>query len=180
MEAMKNIDPENIIVIDESGSDLQQSSDYARAKGGKRAKSSKPHNPGSKYSIIGAISISAILAVIYIDTAINGHIFEAFIKILLKKLKPGQFVVMDNIKFHKREIIKILIESVGAKVVFLPPYSPDLSPIEKMWSKVKHIIKKLKPRTRSEFHDALFLGFSSVDSGNLASWYEECGYNIAV
>jgi transposase len=180
IEALEHIDPNDIIVLDESGSDLRQTSDYSRAEGGKRAKAAKPHWPGEKFSIMGAISMSCILAVMYIDCAINGDIFKTFIeKMLLKKLKPGQFVVMDNIAFHKQPIIKSLIESRGAKVVFLPPYSPDLSPIEKMWSKVKEIIKRKKPRSKAEFHDALFIALSSVNEDDLESWYEDCGYAVA-
>jgi len=176
---MQHVTPENIIVLDESGSDLKQAVEYARAEGGNRAKAARPHVPGCRYSIIGAISITTIVAAMYIDTAVDSAIFETFIeKMLLKKLKPGQFVVMDNVSFHKREVIRTLIEGTGAKVVFLPPYSPDLSPIEKMWSKVKVIIKKLKPRTQSEFHDALFAGLGAVNSNDLESWYEECGYAV--
>lgn len=177
---MKNIDPADIIVLDESGSDLSQTSDYARAEGGKRAKAPKPHCPGNRYSIIGAISINTIVTMMYIDCAINGQIFLDFIeKMLLPKLRRGQYIVMDNISFHKQEMIRTLVESIGAKVVFLPPYSPDLSPIEKMWSKIKEILKRKKPRTSSEFHNALFNAISSVTDDDLESWYEDCGYQAA-
>lgn len=180
LESMQYIDPSDIIVIDESGSDLSQTSDYARSEGGQRAKAPKPHNPGERYSIIGAISITSIVAVMYVDCAIGGDIFAYFIeKMLLPNLKPGQYVVMDNINFHKQDRIKLLIESVGARVVFLPPYSPDLSPIEKMWSKIKHIIKKDKPRTQAEFYNALFYALGAVCEEDLEGWYEDCGYGLA-
>lgn len=174
---MKEIDPEDIIVLDESGSNLSETSNYARVEGGKRAKSPKPHSPGKKYSIIGAISINTIIAMMYIDCAINGDIFLSFIeKSLMPKLQRGQYVVMDNIKFHKQEMVKYLIEKVGAKVVFLPPYSPDLSPIEKMWSKIKDILRRKKPRECADFHSALFDAVNSVTEENLEAWYEDCGY----
>lgn len=180
ISGMENINPEDIIVLDESGSDLKQASDYARTEGGQRIKAPKPHNPGEKFSIIAAISITSIVAATYVSTAVNGAIFETFIeKFLLRKLRPGNFVVMDNICFHKQEIIRDLVESVGAKVVFLPPYSPDLSPIEKMWSKIKQIIKTKKPRTKPEFHDAFFSALTSVSEDDLEGWYEECGYQVA-
>jgi transposase len=176
---MKSIDPADIIVLDESGSDLSQTSDYARAEGGERAKSPKPHRPGERYSIIGAISISMIVAMMYIDCAIDGNIFLSFIKkLLLPKLRPGQYVVMDNISFHKKEMVQDYIESVGAKVVFLPPYSPDLSPIEKMWSKIKDILKRKKPRTKADFHNALFGAIGAVSDEDLEAWYEDCGYQV--
>jgi transposase len=176
---MQDINPEDIIVLDESGSNLAQTSDYARAEGGSRIKSPKPHNPGIRFSIVAAIAMTGVVAAMYTDSAINGDIFETFIRVhLLKELRPGNFVIMDNIHFHKQEMIRVLIESAGAKVVFLPPYSPDLSPIEKMWSKVKHIIKTHKPRTCSEFHHALFFALSSVTNEDIEGWYEECGYQV--
>jgi transposase len=176
IDAMKGINPEDVIILDESGSDLRQMSDYARAEGGERAKAAKPHAPGNRFSIIGAISISAIVAMMYIDCAINGDIFLAFIKELLPKLRSGQYLVMDNVSFHKHEMIKFLVESVGAKVVFLPPYSPDLSPIEKMWSKIKNILKQKKPRTEPDFYNALFNAAEEVTEDDLEAWYEDCGY----
>lgn len=175
---MQEIDPSNIIVIDESGSNLGEANEYARAENGDRAKASKPHDCGERYSILGAISTSAIIAVRYISGAVDGDVFTAFVKELTNKLKSGQYVVMDNVNFHKKEIIKTLIENVGAKVAFLPPYSPDLSPIENMWSKIKEIIRQIKPRSAEEFHNALGEACYSIESSDLEGWYEYCGYNV--
>jgi len=153
--------------------------DYARAEGGDRAKAPKPHSPGERYSIIGAIALTTILAVAYTDSAINGVSFKTFIeRFLLPVLGPGKYIVLDNIKFHKQSSIVQLMESTGAKVVFLPPYSPDLSPIEKMWSKVKDIIKRYKPRTRPEFHASLSIALEAVSEDDLEHWYEDCGYSV--
>lgn len=180
LDSMSSINPEDIIVLDESGSNLSQTSDYARSEGGSRAKMPKPHNPGKKFSIIGAISMLCVVAVMYTDGAINKNIFYTFIKeYLLKELKKGQYVLMDNISFHKQKDIKELVESVGAKIVFLPPYSPDLSPIEKMWSKIKKLLKYSKPRTDEQFHTSLFNALNEVSDEDLEAWYEECGYEIA-
>ncbi len=109
----------------------------------------------------------------------DAQIFISFVKdFLIKKLKKGQIVFMDNAQFHKNEMVKTLIESVGAQLVFLPPYSPDLSPIEKMWSKIKHFIKKFAPRTAGEFHDALLSSLSELNDEDFEAWYEDCGYDI--
>ena len=174
---MENIDPNKVIIIDESGANLNMTSEYARAEGGKRAKSPKPRKPGCQYSIIGAIRFASIAAVLYVKNAINTEVFKSFVEdLLVPQLSPGQYVVMDNINFHKNDTIISLIEETGATVVFLPPYSPDLSPIEFMWSKIKTILKKLKPRTASEFHDALCLALNEIDSEDLNAWYDWCGY----
>jgi len=177
---MEGIDPSNIIVIDESGSDLKMASDYARSHGGERAKAPKPHISGSKFSIIGAISTTCIEAAMYVKAAVNLEIFETFVeKFLNPKLSAGKYVVMDNINFHKNDGVIKLIESTGAKVVLLPPYSPDLSPIEKMWSKIKEFLKRSKPRSDAEFHNALANALYDVNEEDLYGWYEECGYSMA-
>jgi transposase len=128
---------------------------------------------------IGAIGITSVVAAMYVQTAVNAEIFEVFLKQLLNpKLSPGKYVIMDNVAFHKSNGIVKLIESTRAKVVFLPPCSPDLSPIEKMWSKVE-IVKRLKPRSNAEFHQSLASALHAIDEEDLQGWYEECAYNVA-
>jgi len=176
---MEDINPADIIVIDESGADLSMTSDYARAEGGDRARAPKPHIPGSKFSIIGAIGLTCVMAVMYIQTSVNVEIFRTFVeKLLYPKLGIGRYVVMDNVGFHKDDAVIKLIEKTGARVVFLPPYSPDLSPIEKMWSKIKEILKRSKPRSNAEFHNALTIALHEINEDDLTGWYEECGYNV--
>lgn len=162
--AMQYIAPDEIIVLDESGANLGMSSDYARAEGGARAKAPKPHDCGTKFSILGAISTAGIVAASYVESAVNTEIFETFVsKLLAPKLNASKYVVMDNVGFHKSSSVIEKIENTGAKVVFLPPYSPDLSPIEKMWSKVKDFLKRKKSRTKAEFHDALAMALDEVN-----------------
>ena len=152
-------------------------SDYSRALGGQRARRPKPFIVGKKYSMISAISRVGIVAMMYIELAVNKDVFSSFIKkLLLKHLKPGYYLILDNVRFHKSKEIVDLIESKGAKAVFLPPYSPDLSPIEKMWSKIKEILKGLKPRSGAEFHSALSKAIHSVDQSDCEEWFDSCGY----
>jgi transposase len=177
---MEEIDPNNMIFIDESGANLGMVNDYARAEGGQRANAPKPFDTGEKFSIIGAIALTGIVAMMYVQDAVNGNIFTGFIKkFLLPKLHAGQFVIFDNVSFHKPQVIIDLIESMGARVVFLPPYSPDLSPIEKMWSKIKDILKRNKPRSKAEFHTSLVRALSCMNDGDFEEWYEACGYSVA-
>lgn len=170
-----------MIFIDESGANLGMVNDYARAEGGCRANAPRPFDTGEKFSIIGAVALTGIVAMMYIEASVNGYVFKGFIeKYLLSKLRPGQFVIFDNVSFHKPKEVINLIESVGAKVVFLPPYSPDLSPIEKMWSKIKEILRRNKPRTKAQFHSALANSLSSMNDEDFEEWYESCGYSIVV
>jgi transposase len=155
-------------------------SDYARVEGGQRAKMPKPFDVGEKFSIIGAICLTGIVAMMYIASTVNGKVFKTYVEqLLLPKLRRGKFIIFDNINFHKSKELIELIESTGAKVVFLPPYSPDLSPIEKMWSKIKEILKRKKARSKAEFHEALVEAITDVNDEDFEEWYESCGYSAA-
>lgn len=179
MAAVAEKDLNDFIFIDESGANTAMTNDYGRAEGGNRIKASKPGSVGEKFSIIGAISIYGIIAITYGKWATNTECFIEFIKTyLIKKLRKGQIVFLDNVKFHKNAIVRSLIEATGALVVFLPPYSPDLSPIENMWSKLKHYLKKLKPRSAGEFHNALVTSISELDDNDFEEWFEHCGYQM--
>ena len=155
-------------------------SDYGRAYGGKRLKMPKPMVRGDTYSIIGAIGICGVLGMLYGRIKIYGAAFLEFITTqLVPKLSKKHVVLLDNASIHKSSDIKEAIEATGAKLVFLPPYSPELSPIENMWSKIKGIIKKLMPRTPGEFHDALVAAIHQLNDDDFEEWYEHCGYNIS-
>lgn len=168
-----------MIFIDESGANLGMVNDYARAEGGQRANAPKPFDTGEKFSIIGAIALTGIIAMMYIEDSVDGYIFKGFIeKFLISKLRLGQFVILDNVNFHKQQEVANLIERAGARVVFLPPYSPDLSPIEKVWSKIKEILRRKKPRTKAEFHSALASSLYSVNDEDFEEWFESCGYSV--
>jgi transposase len=181
LASVENISPHDMIFIDESGANLAMTTNYGRAEGGQRVKAPKPFNIGMNFSVIGAISLLGIIAIMYIESAVDTNIFSVFVKkLLLSKLKPGQFVIFDNVKFHKAKEIKDLIESRGAKVVFLPPYSPDLSPIEKMWAKIKETLKKMMPRTEPQFHDALVKSLFNVSDDDFEEWYDCCGYSLGM
>jgi transposase len=175
------ITPDKLIFLDESGANLGMSTDYARVEGGQRAAMPKPFDTGEKFSIIGAIALTGIVAMMYIASAVNATIFKTFAeKLLIPKLRHGQYIIFDNVSFHKSQEIIDLIETTGAKVVFLPPYSPDLSPIEKMWSKIKEILKRKKPRKKADFHDAIVAAVSSMNDNDFEEWYEACGYSLAL
>lgn len=179
MSALENKDPNNFVFIDEAGANTPIVSSYGRSEGGKRLKMPKPVDHEEKFSMISAISMVGIMALTYCQNAVNGSVFTTFMqKFLLGRLRPGHIVFLDNIKFHKIAKVKDLIESVGAKLVFLPPYSPDFSPIENMWSKVKHFIKKLMPRTKEEFHLALCSAINELNDDDFEGWYEHCGYAL--
>src|SRR5581483_8667916 len=96
------------------------------------------------------------------------------------QLKKKHIVIMDNVKFHLQEAVAIAIESKGAKVIFLPPYSPDFSPIENMWSKIKNTLRKLAPRTLKEFKKSIQIAFKQVGQSDLINWFKHCGYTCGL
>jgi transposase len=174
---MMHFDAKKLIFIDESGANLRMASSYARAEGGERIKMPVPCDRGPQISMIGAISTRKVEAALYGEWATNGEIFLTFIEeSLLPQLKSGHVVIMDNVKFHLQASVASRIESRGAKVVFLPPYSPDFSPIENMWSKIKNTLRKLAPRTLREFKKSIRIAFEEISKTDLVNWFKHCGY----
>ena len=111
--------------------------------------------------------------------ALNKDIFEAYVnKVLAPSLRPGDIVVMDNFSAHKSQKVEKIINSCHAELRFLPPYSPDFNPIEKMWSKVKQILRGLMARTEDTLSTAIGTALSQVTAADACGWYDSCGYFI--
>jgi transposase len=133
---IRDINPANLIFIDESGVNLAMLRLYARALIGKRARGTRPQKRGKNISVISAISLEQVIASVNIYGAVDGVTFEGFIiKELVPRIKEGDCVIMDNAKIHLGEMVREMIEEAKAKLVYLPPYSPEFSPIENFWSK---------------------------------------------
>jgi len=116
-----------------------------------------------------------------VDGATNKEVFRAYVQhILLPTLKPGDIVVLDNLPAHKNQEIRDLIESVGAELWFLPPYSPDLNPIEKMWSKIKTILRTLKARTEETLINTIAKALEAVTANDVKRWFKSCGYTNTI
>ena len=114
-----------------------------------------------------------------IDAPTDGDVFQAFTEqVLVPALRPGDIVVMDNLGAHRREEIAAAIARAGARAEYLPAYSPDLNPIEKMWSKVKEFLRAAKARTSDALDAAIEAAFQSVTSQDAAAWFASCGYTI--
>ena len=138
-----------------------------------------PTQRGTKFSIISAVTCEEVLAAMYGEWATNTEIFTHFItEELCPKLLPSHTLLMDNINFHKSPLVKKAIQDTGAKLVYLPPYSPDFSPIENMWSKIKTILRSFAARSLDEFQKAICTAFKSISSSDLAAWYIHCGYTV--
>lgn len=123
-------------------------------------------------TILGAMSLRGIIASMTIEEATDGDIFLAYVEhILCPALKPGDVVVMDNLSSHKIKGVRRLIEKVGAEVLYLPPYSPDLNPIEKAWSKLKQFLRSVKARTKEALEEAIAEAIRLITPDNAKAWF---------
>lgn len=168
---------ERLVFIDESGAKTNMTRLYGRAKAGIRATDTAPSGRWSTTTMISSMRLDGSTACMVVDGATNKEVFVAYVQhILLPTLKAGDVVVLDNLSAHKNKAIRDLIESVDAELWYLPPYSPDLNPIEKMWSKIKSILRTLKARTEESLINAVARALEMITASDAKGWFESCGY----
>ncbi|EDZ93329.1 ISSoc4, transposase orfB [Limnospira maxima CS-328] len=149
----------------------------ARATKGKKVYELRKSYRGQKMTIIGAIKLSGVVATQTLEGSMKKEDFLQFIKLdLLPKLKKGDVVVMDNLNSHHREEVKEMIESVGARVEYLPVYSPEFNPIEMMWSQLKSLVCKFRTETMELLVRLVEVAVSLVDLQCLNNWFTKCCY----
>ncbi|WP_425382230.1 IS630 family transposase [Spiroplasma endosymbiont of Melieria omissa] len=137
---------EDLVYIDESGIDDNEFYKYGWSEKGKRLFDNKPAYKIKRMSIIGSLNKGKLKALWAFEGHCNSKIFESYVKNkLIPVLKRGQIIVLDNVTFHKSKLTQQLIENAGCKLLFLPPYSPNLNPIEHFWFAIKHNIRKILP-----------------------------------
>lgn len=169
----------DLVFIDETGVNLAMTPHYARAKKGNRAYGKCPYNRGRNVTLIGAICVQAFLAPFTFEGWTNKDAFLTYVKeVLVSQLWVGACVVMDNLPAHKATAVREAIESVGARVVFLSPYSPDFNPIENCWSKVKEYLRSCQSRTYAALDQAITEAINLVTQDNLIGWFTHCCYYV--
>jgi transposase len=150
-----------------------------RAPRGERLIAKVPHGHWKTTTLIAALGISGMRCSTVVDGAVNGDVFEAFVEqVLVPELRHGDVVIMDNLSSHKRERVRALIEAAGARLVFLPPYSPDLNPIELIFAKVKQLLRSLACRTRDLLWKAMQSVLNKVTPSDASNCYKHCGYTL--
>ncbi len=129
--------------------------------------------------MLAALGVDGVTAAMTIDGATDGDVFRVFVEqVLGPSLTPGDIVVMDNLSAHKVAGIREAIESTGARLLYLPPYSPDLSPIEQCWSKLKSDLRTAQARTREALDEAITQAFATVSAADARAWFAHCGYAL--
>ena len=150
-----------------------------RAPRGERLIDKTPHGHWKTTTLIAALGIGGMRCSTVVDGAVNGDVFEAYVEqVLVPELQSGDVVIMDNLSSHKRQRIRELIEGAGARLVFLPPYSPDLNPIELIFAKVKQLLRSLACRTRDTLWKEMQSVLDQVTPADASNCYKHCGYTL--
>ena len=169
----------DVVVLDESYATTQFTRLRGRAPRGTRLVERVPHGRWKSLTAVAAMTVDGVLAAATVDAATDADVFRAFVRhALVPALRPGQVVVMDNLSSHKVAGVRELVESAGCRLLYLPPYSPDFSPIEPMWSQVKQAVRKAKPRTPAAVADAVGLALGTVTSADCLGYFRHCGYTL--
>lgn len=177
---MKEVDASQLIFLDESGSNIALTPRYARAPKGERAQGSIPRNRGKNTTLLASLSVQGVGAAMIIEGAANALVFETYLEqVLLPTLVPGQIVVMDNLSIHKGARVRQLLATQGCQLLFLPAYSPDFSPIEETFSKVKAFLRRLGARTHEALQEALAQALETVSAQDARGWFAHCGYLLS-
>jgi transposase len=152
---------------------------WARAGRGERILEAAPQGHWKVLTTLGAMSLRGMEAVMTVESATDGDIFLTYLEqVLCPKLKPNSVVVLDNLSAHKVRGVRELIEATGATLLYLPPYSPDLNPIEKAWSKLKQLLRTAKARTAEALDQAMTEALKAITVENAIAWFRHCGYQV--
>lgn len=150
-----------------------------RAPRGERLVDKTPHGHWKTTTLIAALGISGMRCSTVVDGAVNGDVFEAFVReVLVGDLRAGDVVIMDNLSSHKRSRVRELIEGAGARLVFLPPYSPDLNPVELVFAKIKQLLRSLACRTREMLWGTMQSVLDQVTASNATNCFRHCEYTL--
>jgi len=150
-----------------------------RAPRGQRLHAKAPQGHWNTTTMIGSLRLDGSTACMTVEGAADTEVFQAYVRcVLCPTLRPGDRVIMDNLSPHKNESTVALITQTGAQVLFLPAYSPDFNPIEKMWSKVKNLLRSAEARTEATLIAAIGAALRAVTRQDAINWFVSCGYSF--
>jgi len=175
------MDPAKLVFIDETWAKTNMTRIRGRAPVGERLIAKTPHGHWKTTTLIAALDHKGMRCASTVDGPINRDVFESFVeRVLMPSLLPGDVVVMDNLSSHKGPCVTELVESVQAKVLYLPPYSPDLSPIENAFSKLKGLMRSAAHRTRETLWGDMQRMLDLITPQDSAGFFTHCGYTLQV
>ena len=175
--AIAALDARRCKFIDEAGGNLAMPRRYGRAPGGARVIGAVPQNYGAKVTMLAALGSDGVGAVMTSDGATDAEVFRAYSEQVLRPTRrAGDIVIMDHLRAHNAAGIREAIERAGAQRLYLPPYSPELSPIEPCWSKLKTALRTAQARTREALEQAMARALATITVSDAHSWFHHCGY----
>jgi transposase len=176
-DAQPDLDPECLVFIDETGASTKMARLRGRARRGQRCRSPVPHGHWKTTTFTGALRLNGMTAPMVIDGPMNRDAFHAYLHhVLTPTLRPGDIVVMDNLPAHKGTETRRLIEAAGARLLYLPPYSPDFNPIENAFAKLKAILRKASERSIDGLWDTIGRAIDQFTPAECANYFTAAGY----
>ena len=170
-------DLDRMVFVDETGAKTNMTRLHGRAERGERVVDRAPHGHWQTTTLLGAMRRDGSTASMVVDGPTDADVFQAYVgRVLVPSLRPGDQVILDNLSPHKTPAVEAAIRGAGAEILFLPPYSPDLNPVEQMWSKVKAYLRKVKARTLDALIEAIGQALASVTAANVEGWFGYCGH----
>lgn len=179
VEAMQHEDVTRFKFVDETSVNLTYTRRYGRAAGGQRVDAAVPLHNGPNVTVVAALSAQGVEAVMELDGAVNTASFAVYLdQVLGPGLQPGDVVVLDNLPVHKAAGLAELVEARGARLLYLPPYSPDFTPIELAFSKLKTHLRTAAARTREALTSALQAALAWITAQDAQNWFDHSGYHV--
>jgi transposase len=176
---IKTLSVRDVVVLDESSTRIGMIPLYARAPRGCRAYDYTIQNYGHNVTLLASMTVDGMQAAMALEGSVNEAAFEAFVReVLVPTLHPGQIVIMDNLSSHKTDQVLDLLSSAGCQVLFLPAYSPDLSPIEEAFSKLKAFLRRCRSRTIPVLIRAIAQGLDRITAKDAEGWFAHAGFSV--
>jgi transposase len=178
-EHLKDVPVEKLVFLDESGAKTNMTRTRGRAPRGVRVIEKVPHGHWQTTTMISAIRTTGPCAAAVVTGATDSEVFLAYVEhVLVPELTEGEVVILDNLQPHKAKGVREMIEAAGAKLVYLPPYSPDFNPIENMWSKVKQHLRSAAARTFDALQETVTSALTTITTDDCVGYFKHCGYAI--
>lgn len=172
-----DLEPERLVFIDETWTATNMTRSHGRCAKGERLRMGFPHGHRKTTTLVAGLRMTGMVAPMVLDGPINGDWFEAYVtQVLIPELRPGDVVIMDNLSSNKRASVRERIEAAGARLMFLPPYSPDFNPIEKAFSRLKAMLRKIGERTVSGLWDLIGRLVDIFQPAECANYFSSSGY----
>jgi transposase len=178
-DTVKPLAPDDFVFLDEAGCHQAMTRLYARAPRGQRALATKPVNRGRHVTMLGALSLAGVVAAMTVEGFTDGAVFLAFLQEVLRpQLRPGQRRMLDHLRAHQVPGVAAACAAAGVRLLYLPPYSPDFSPIEECWSKVKTRLRTKAARTLEALEQAIAEALRAITSQDAHGWFAHAGYCV--